>query len=81
MDGVKLTYQEQGQGDTVIFVHGAFSNHRVWEAQREAVAQGYRFIAVDLRYHGDSPWSDDSAEYVEANSQKYVLALTTGTKD
>lgn len=28
---VELTYQDQGQGDAVIFVHGAFADHRIWE--------------------------------------------------
>jgi ABC transporter substrate binding protein len=34
VEGVTLNYLEQGQGVTVVFVHGASSDHRVWEAQR-----------------------------------------------
>lgn len=61
---VELTYLDQGQGDAVVFVHGAYADHRAWEAQREAVvAQGYRFIAPDLRYHGSSPLPDEGANY------------------
>ncbi|CAA9586652.1 MAG: hypothetical protein AVDCRST_MAG86-3641 [uncultured Truepera sp.] len=68
---VELTYQEQGQGDTVVFVHGAFADHRIWKAQREAVvAQGYRSIAVDLRYHGKAAWPEDEA----AAASQYALA-------
>lgn len=66
---VELTYQDQGQGDVVIFVHGAFSDYRVWESQREAVAKSYRFIAPNLRYHGNSPWTDKGA----TAASKYVL--------
>ena len=35
--GVTLNYLEQGQGATVVFVHGAFSDHRNWDAQRAEV--------------------------------------------
>jgi len=60
---VKLKYVDEGQGEPVLFVHGAVSDHRVWEEQREEiVAQGYRFIALDLRYHGDTPWTDNGAK-------------------
>lgn len=61
--GVNLKYLEQGQGATVVFVHGAFADHRVWEAQREVVAQGYRYIALDQRYFGNAPWPDDGSKY------------------
>ncbi len=64
VETVILKYLEQGEGEPVVLIHDAFSDHRVWEAQCEAVvARGYRFIAPDLRYHGDTPWTDDGAKY------------------
>jgi pimeloyl-ACP methyl ester carboxylesterase len=61
---VKLKYVDQGKGEPVVFVHGAVSDHRVWEEQREEIVEaGYRYIALDLRYHGDTPWTDDGAKY------------------
>jgi pimeloyl-ACP methyl ester carboxylesterase len=75
---VKLKYVDEGQGEPVVFVHGAVSDHRVWEEQREEiVAQGYRFIAPDSRYHGDTPWTDDGAKYSMAT---HVSDLTTFIK-
>ncbi len=50
--GTTITYLEQGTGTPVVFVHGAFSDHRTWEPQREPVAKRYRFIAIDQRYFG-----------------------------
>lgn len=61
--GVSLSYLEQGQGATVVFVHGAVADHRFWEAQREAVAKSYRYIALDQRYFGMSPWPENKANY------------------
>jgi hypothetical protein len=56
VNGVTLPYLDQGQGAPVVFVHGAFSDHRIWDAQREAIAKRYRYIALDQRYFGKNPW-------------------------
>jgi pimeloyl-ACP methyl ester carboxylesterase len=63
VDGVKLNYIEQGRGQTVVFVHGAFSDHRIWEGQREKMAKQYRYVALDQRYFGASPWTDAGANF------------------
>jgi pimeloyl-ACP methyl ester carboxylesterase len=52
VNDVELSYSEQGTRAPVIFVPGAFSDLRVWEAQRQAIAQQYRFSADNQRYHG-----------------------------
>lgn len=54
-----LWYEEQGDGRPILFVHGWCMSSAVWELQRESVANGYRFIAVDLRGHGRSEASHD----------------------
>ena len=58
VNGTTIRYWEQGRGVPVIFVHGAISDHRYWEPQREAIATHYRFIAIDRRYFGTAPWPD-----------------------
>ena len=63
INGVKITYQEQGHGTPVVFVHGAITDHRVWEGQREAVAAHNRFVAPTMRYFGTDPWPDKGANY------------------
>jgi pimeloyl-ACP methyl ester carboxylesterase len=62
-NGADLVYLEQGQGTPVVFVHGAFSDHRAWEGQREAIAQRYRYIALTQRYFGTAPWPDSGEKY------------------
>ena len=64
VNGVDLSYVEQGEGDPVVFVHGAFSDHRYWEPQRHAIAEHYRFIAYDWRYHGPGNWLDEGQQYI-----------------
>lgn len=53
--GVRLAYEDVGQGAPVVFVH-AFPLHKaMWRRQVEAVAAaGWRAIAVDLRGFGQS---------------------------
>jgi len=63
VNGVDLTYLDQGTGAPVVFVHGAFSDLRFWEPQRQAVAKQYRFIALTQRYFGTTPWPDDGKHY------------------
>jgi pimeloyl-ACP methyl ester carboxylesterase len=63
VNGVTLRYIEQGQGVPVVFVHGAISDHRTWEAQREPTATRYRYIALDQRYFGPAPWPDDGRQF------------------
>jgi len=63
VNGVTLVYQEQGDGAPVVFVHGCCTDYRAWDAQRQAIAPHYRFIALNLRYFGTAPWPDDGSKY------------------
>src|SRR4029450_8793181 len=63
VNGVELSYIDQGAGTPVVFVHGAWMDLRYWEPQRQAVATQYRFIAYSLRYHGTAPWPDAGQHY------------------
>jgi pimeloyl-ACP methyl ester carboxylesterase len=63
VNGVELSYIDQGTGVPVVFVHGAWMDLRYWEPQRQAIATQYRFIAYSLRYHGPAPWPDAGQHY------------------
>lgn len=66
VNGTTIAYVDEGRGTPVVFVHGAFSDHRVWESQRRAVASGYRFISLDQRYFGVAAWPDDGSKFSQA---------------
>jgi len=82
VNGVSLPYIEQGKGSPVVFVHGAFSDLRVWEPQREAVADRYHFIAYTQRYFGTNPWSDSGEQYSQvthaADLADFIRQLDVG---
>jgi len=85
VSGTNIQYIEQGQGAPVVFVHGGVSDHRAWEAQREIVARRYRFIAIDQRYFGAAPWSDDGSQFSQATHiadlAAFVRSLNAGPGD
>jgi pimeloyl-ACP methyl ester carboxylesterase len=82
VNGVRLSYVEEGSGEPIVFVHGAFSDLRVWEPQREEVAKRYRFIAYTQRYHGVGTWNDDGRNYDTATHvndlAKFITSLNIG---
>ena len=82
VDGVRLSYVEQGSGESIVFVHGAFSDLRVWEPIREEVARRYRFIAYTQRYFGNEPWQDDGKKYSTVTHAddlaKFITSLNAG---
>ena len=75
VSGTTLTYLEQGAGPAVVFLHGAYSDHRIWETQREAVAKNHRFIAIDLRYFGTAPWPNHGQHFSQETHVADVAAL------
>jgi pimeloyl-ACP methyl ester carboxylesterase len=85
VSGTHIQYVEEGQGRPVVFVHGGVSDHRAWEAQREIVARHYRFIAIDQRYFGAAPWSDDGSQFSQATHiadlARFVRSLNVGPVD
>jgi pimeloyl-ACP methyl ester carboxylesterase len=63
VNGIELTYVDQGRGTPVVFVHGTAGDWRIWEGQRAAVASRYRFVAYSRRYHAPNAWADDGKHY------------------
>ena len=78
VNGVDLSYVEQGTGATVVFAHSAFSDARFWEPQRETIPRQYRFVAYDYRYHGTAPWPDDGKRYSATVHAADLAALIRG---
>ena len=48
-DGVKLYYEDTGDGTPIVFVHEFAGDHRSWEPQLRFFARRYRVIAYNAR--------------------------------
>src|SRR5438309_1379381 len=60
---IQIYYEDHGQGDPVVLVHGYLADGRSWEKQEAALlAAGYRVITYDRRGGGAS--SRPSVGYV-----------------
>jgi pimeloyl-ACP methyl ester carboxylesterase len=62
-DGVRLYYEDHGQGLPVLLSHGFGASTGMWRGQVEALQQSYRLIPWDMRGHGESESPDDQALY------------------
>ncbi len=49
-----MAYLERGEGDPVVFVHGAGNRAEIWARLFDGLPDYHRVIAVDLPGHGDS---------------------------
>jgi pimeloyl-ACP methyl ester carboxylesterase len=56
VNGARLAYVEQGDGPTVVLVHGSVADHRTWDRHRATLARHYRVVAYSQRYFGTEPW-------------------------
>ncbi|MDX6739668.1 alpha/beta hydrolase [Actinocorallia sp. A-T 12471] len=76
-DGAEIFYNDWGEGQPVVFIHGWPLNGDAWQDQMKAVAEnGFRGIAHDRRGHGRSTqtwegydfdtFADDLAQLIEA---------------
>jgi 3-oxoadipate enol-lactonase len=48
----KLYYEEKGQGQTLIMIHGGLLDRRMWDDQFDVFAKQFRVIRYDVRNHG-----------------------------
>lgn len=54
LDDVTLEYEDRGQGDTLVLLHGLGSSAHDWDFQMPALERHYRVIAPSLRGFGAS---------------------------
>ena len=65
VNGVRLHYEERGQGAPLVFVHGGMGSLEDWKHQAARFAPTHRVVRLDLRGHGrstpfgspENPWA------------------------
>jgi pimeloyl-ACP methyl ester carboxylesterase len=71
---VTLSVTEAGTGLPIVFLHAFPLNARMWTPQLEALPDGWRGIAPDLRGFGASPRTASPARHVSEHAED-VIAL------
>lgn len=58
LNGINLFYEEQGQGEPVVLLHGLALDGSIWTEMVSLYADQARFIVPDLRGHGKTETGD-----------------------
>lgn len=77
-DGVKLYYEEAGQGTPIVFVHEFAGDHRSWEPQMRYFCHRYRAITYNARGYPPSDVPEDPAAYSQARACDDIRAVLDG---
>lgn len=53
-DGAKIYYEDNGEGQPILLVHGWLCSSRFWKKNVSDLAHEFRVVTLDLRGHGNS---------------------------
>jgi len=79
-DGVKLYYEEAGQGTPILFVHEFLGEIGAWEAQMRHFSRRYRCIAYNSRGYPPSDVPERLEDYSFEHQRAGVRAVLDGLK-
>ena len=79
-DGVRLYYEEAGQGTPILFVHEFLGEIRAWEAQIRYFSRKYRCIAYNARGYPPSDVPDEPEDYSFEHQRAGIRAMLDGLK-
>ena len=80
LDGVRLYYEEVGQGTPVVFLHEYAGDWRSWEAQVRHFSRVHRCVTYSQRGYPPSDVPKDGARYSQDIARDDVLALMDSLK-
>lgn len=77
-DGVKLYYEEAGEGLPIVFVHEFAGDWRSWEPQLRHFSRRYRCITYSARGFPPSDVPENPARYSQDRARDDILAVMDG---
>lgn len=72
---MRMHFEVDGVGETLVFLHGAFVDSSIWHYQRAYFSAHYRVVTVDLRGHGASDPSQLSSYSVALFSEDILRLM------
>jgi 3-oxoadipate enol-lactonase len=64
-NSIDTFYEDIGEGDPIVVLHGAMADHQVWAEQLQPLTDEYRVITYDLRGHGRTGSAPDETFTVD----------------
>ena len=74
-NGVRIHYEEHGEGPAILLSHGFCATSRMWQGQVDAFAGDHRIITWDMRGHGQTDSPTELAQYAAAEAVEDMAAL------
>ena len=74
-DGIRLYYEETGEGVPLVFVHEFAGDHRSWEPQLRHFGRRYRAIAYAARGYPPSDVPENPDSYSQDRAADDILAV------
>jgi pimeloyl-ACP methyl ester carboxylesterase len=80
VNGVQIYYEIQGEGESLILLHGGLGNTNDWKNQFSVFSEHYQVIVLDSRGCGRSPYSGEALSYSLMASDVIALMDYLGIK-
>ena len=77
-DGVRLHYEEAGEGTPMVFVHEFAGDYRSFEPQMRYFSRRYRCIAFNARGYPPSDVPEEVSSYSQDRARDDILAVLDG---
>lgn len=74
-NGIKIYYEEYGQGEPLFLLHGFGGTTNDWKPFIQEYSKHYRVIVWDMRGHGRSSSSDTSVVFRHETAARDLLAM------
>src|SRR3989304_4957086 len=74
-DGVRLYYEDAGQGSAVGFVHEYAGDYRTWEPQMRHFSRSHRCVTFSQRGYLPSDVPEDPDSYSQYHFRDDVIAV------
>ena len=81
LNNYRFHYEEKGNGDPLIFVHGSVSDYRTWSNQQEEIGRLYRTMACSRRFHWPNVKISDHEDYSMIQHVEDLDAFISATCD
>jgi esterase len=80
VNGYDMAYIEQGQGPSLLLLHGAMCDHRYWAPQMEPFGRQHRVIAPSLRHFWPERWDGLGDDFTIGQHTEDVAAFVAALR-
>lgn len=63
LENYSMPFIDTGEGEPVVFVHGAVSDLRTWSDYLKPISKNNRFVSYSRRWYGDQEWPNGTPIY------------------